>query len=410
MPRAKQQHLKQRKDGRYCAVYKGKQFMALSEKEALAMRQAYKDAQERGEDPIDTTTVFEYAYGWLPVHKASVAKNTYKAYKNYLNKLVSVVGEMIMSEVTPSDIKSVYNLFLGQSESTIKKAKMLYVDLWDCAIEDKVCKSNPCRSKGAQPHTGSSGSHRALTEEEDELILNCPADLRKAVLLMRYGGLRRGEVMCFDLDKDIDFEKKIITVSKAIHFEGNQGVEDDPKTDAGKREIPLLDILGNELKDQHGMICPMKKISTMTSSSWRSMWDHYIMQLEAYINGCPQKRWFHLTKEWKETHPDEWEKYLKLKKKDPNKAEEYRLKDWKEVTIRPHDLRHSYCTMLRNNGVDIKLAILWMGHADEKMILRIYDHPPQKRVEATVKNLNKSVNHMQNDMQRKNSSAAAVEK
>ncbi len=30
--------------------------------------------------------------------------------------------------------------------------------------------------------------------------------------------------------------------------------------------------------------------------------------------------------------------------------------------------------MLRDAGVDLKLAMKWMGHADEKMILKIYDH------------------------------------
>ncbi len=410
MPREKQQHLKQRKDGRYCAVYKGKQFMSYDEKEALAMRKAYKDAVEGGDYVEEPTTVFEYAYDWLPVHKASVATNTYNAYKNYLNKLVSKVGAMPMKDVMPSDIKDVYNLFLGQSASTIRKARMLYVDMWDCAIEDRVVKFNPCRSKGARPHDGTEGTHRALTKEEDRLILECPADLRLAVLLMRYAGLRRGEVMAFNIDDNVDFERDIVSVKTAIHFEGNKGIESDPKTDAGKREIPLLKILEKELKDKHGMICPMKQITAMTSSSWRSMWNHYKMQLEAYINGCPQRRWFHKTKEWIREHPAEWKEYQRRYRKDPNDAEAYRMREWKKVTIRPHDLRHSYCTMLRDAGVDIKLAILWMGHADEKMILRIYDHPPEDRVQRTVKNLNRRVVHMQNDMQNKTSAPAKLDK
>ena len=55
------------------------------------------------------------------------------------------------------------------------------------------------------------------------------------------------------------------------------------------------------------------------------------------------------------------------------------------VSIRCHDLRHSYCTWLRDSGVDMHQAIIWMGHTDEKMILKVYDHPGADR-ETAAKN------------------------
>jgi len=69
------------------------------------------------------------------------------------------------------------------------------------------------------------------------------------------------------------------------------------------------------------------------------------------------------------------------------------------VSIRPHDLRHTYCTMLRDAGVDMKQAMIWMGHADEKMILRIYDHVGEKRTQNSVKQVEKMLNGMQKGMQ-----------
>ena len=48
MPRPKKQHLKQRKDGRYCAVYKGIQFMGQTEAEALQAREEYKRKEHGG--------------------------------------------------------------------------------------------------------------------------------------------------------------------------------------------------------------------------------------------------------------------------------------------------------------------------------------------------------------------------
>ena len=62
------------------------------------------------------------------------------------------------------------------------------------------------------------------------------------------------------------------------------------------------------------------------------------------------------------------------------------LPPYNAVTIRPHDLRHSYCTMLRDAGVDLKVAMEWLGHADEKMILKIYDHTDE-RIKSSVEKL-----------------------
>lgn len=64
---------------------------------------------------------------------------------------------------------------------------------------------------------------------------------------------------------------------------------------------------------------------------------------------------------------------------------------WVTFDIRPHDLRHSYCTMLRDAGVDIKLAMSWLGHADEKMILRIYDHITESRTRSGMEKLEKLI-------------------
>lgn len=70
-------------------------------------------------------------------------------------------------------------------------------------------------------------------------------------------------------------------------------------------------------------------------------------------------------------------------------AEVLRLSDWKTFSVRPHDFRHSYCTMLRDAGTDLKLAMKWMGHADEKMILKIYDHVTDFRTEQALSTLEK---------------------
>ena len=80
-------------------------------------------------------------------------------------------------------------------------------------------------------------------------------------------------------------------------------------------------------------------------------------------------------------------------------AAEIDLPPWKTFDVRPHDLRHSYCTMLRDAGVDMKQAIIWMGHADEKMILKIYDHVTPERTKKAVSQVEKMLSGCQNGCQ-----------
>jgi integrase len=82
-----------------------------------------------------------------------------------------------------------------------------------------------------------------------------------------------------------------------------------------------------------------------------------------------------------------------------------------EISIRPHDLRHTYCArFLRDAGVNMKQAMIWMGHADEKMILRIYDHVGEKRTRDSINQVENMLNGMQNGMQNQPPYLLPVEK
>lgn len=356
----RRQHLSRRPDGRYLCRYKGICFYGDTEREALKAREEYKNtARHLSREPM---TVARYAAKWLPLHKHGVSKKTYNDYAKQIDALNAAIGTIQISKVTVDDAMSVYAHYEGYSESTIKRARMLYISLFDAAIENDLCQKNPFRSKQAQPDKGTVGSHRALTAEEDRLILETPAGFRLPVLVMRYAGLRRGEMLALDVDRDVDFKKGVIHVHEAVRYDSNQPIVSDPKTAAGNREVPLLDILRRELKDVHGLIARSAGGAMMSESAFKSAWDKYINTMETKLNGC-HKRWYG---------------HRRSDKALLATGEE--LPPWIEFDVRPHDLRHSYCTMLRDAGVDMNLAIAWMGHADEKMILKVYDHVQDRRI------------------------------
>ena len=107
----------------------------------------------------------------------------------------------------------------------------------------------------------------------------------------------------------------------------------------------------------------------MTESAWKRAWNSYLYALGEKKNGC-QRRWSPAP--------------------------------WHPVEIRAHDLRHSYCTMLYDFGIDLKTAMLWMGHADQSMTMQIYTHlTEQRRTEAenTLRNAEKAAFGSQNGSQ-----------
>ena len=64
-------------------------------------------------------------------------------------------------------------------------------------------------------------------------------DFGPAAMVMLYAGLRRGEVLYLDVDRDADFQKKTLTVRGAVSFcKGNRGVVTEGKTANAQPDHP----------------------------------------------------------------------------------------------------------------------------------------------------------------------------
>lgn len=390
---------KQRADGRYCCVYRGKQFMAWTADEALRLRNDYKYRCEHGIDELRPVTVCAYADEWLPLYKSGVQTNTYNQYAGLFDILKSVIGDLNMSAVTPDDVARVWKKFDGSSHSQIRKAVYLYRRLFDSGMENGYCRRNPFRSEVIPVPKGKSGSHRAITDEERRLIESTPHRLQPAAMLMLYAGLRRGEVLALRYNH---ITEESISVHQAVTFAGADPELKDTKNESSMRTVPLFAPLRPFFLDENGK--PLKKFSYVlpsasgalcSESAWKRAWQSYISALETALNGV-EKRWYHRTKEWKLSHPDEWRAYEHLRRTKPKQAEDYRLAGWRPVTIRAHDLRHSFCEWTISSGVDPRTVMNWMGHADERMIMKIYDHVTDKREAAAIALVNSAY---ANDMQ-----------
>lgn len=324
--------LRKRDDQLFRAWYKGKQFYGHTEAEAKAKRDEYKYECEHGIEQQKEMTVYDYSVFWLQTYKKGVADKTYDNYAAIINRMTDAIGDKLLSAVTPNDMKKVWNQFAGQSQSLINKGRFLYSGIFRSAIENGYCKHNPVAAPSAKPHKGTVGSHRALTKEEVRLIETVPHRASAGVKVMLYAGLRRGETLA--LRKE-DIHDDRIFVTKAVRFVHNRPLVTNPKTASSVRSLPLFAPLKPVFDDVEDYVFPDASGDICTEQAFKRTWNSYLHTLSAAAGH--------------------------------------------EISFLPHDLRHTFVTNCRDKGIDIHTCMLWCGHTDEKMILRIYDHVSEER-------------------------------
>ena len=376
MPRGRRPHLKQRKDGRFCKIYKGQQIMGRSEDEVYDRYDEIVRLESEGMKK--PTTVGEYGAAWLPIAFPSVRDSTYRGLATHLQKLVDVIGTEKLNEITPTMVKRVYaEKYLGMSNSYIKSGRQLFCSLFDAAVADGYCRSNPARDRAAAPPKGKPVKEVKFTPQHREWIETLCTDHRcyPVVMMMLYAGLRPQEAKAVNIDRDVDFINDIITVQSTAHVNGQKyAFSDDMKTGWSERQVPLFKPLKQALKGKEGYLITSAHGKPVTIQTWKVAWNSYKHCMETAINGM-EHRWYGRTKEHK--------KILEAGGQLP---------DWIEFDITPYTLRKAFCRFCRDNKVELNCCIRWMGHKDASMILKVYDEVSDDRSAAEAARLNEMIN------------------
>ena len=372
MPREKKKKLKKRPDGRYACRYRNQWFYSYDHDDCLRQREAFKEAEKRGQTVY---FVHEYAEKWAGNSFANVTPKTANGNRRHIQKMVNVIGDLPVSDVKPSDIKSVYaKEYRGMSQSYTLAGKQLICALFDSAVADGLILSNPARDRTSKPDRGKSGGHRSITPQERELILTRCTDHRMypAAMVMLYAGLRPQEAKALDIDRDVDFDREIITVRETAHVDGQKyAFSAVGKTARANRTVPLLPPLKQALFGKHGLLMTKANGEPVTRTVAAFMWTSYKRQIEKELNGMT-RNWYGRTREHKAIL-----------------AAGGKLPPWVSFDVTPYDLRHSFATMCRSQvpPIEMHTVIKWMGHSDATMILQIYDSVPDERDNAEAKRL-----------------------
>lgn len=367
MPRERKNKI--RKDNRFRRRYHGIEFYStISDDDAKAKRDEYIRNEQAG--LIRQASVIDYALPWLKRTYPNVSNSTKTGLAIHLQHLIDEIGNKQISAVVPSDIKGVYSRqYKGVSNSYLKAARQLFSALFDSAVADGLCRSNPARDKTAKPHKGSLPNTRPITKQERIWIETLCTDHRAypVVMTMLYAGLRPQEAKAILIERDVDFVNNTITVRETAHNNGQKyDYTEQGKTAWSNRQIPLFPPLKTALEGRKGYLITSAHGERVTHTTWRVVWNSYITHMETAINGI-DRRWYGKRKD-----------QLKLK-------EEGTLPDWISLDIVPYSLRKSFCVMCRDSGVELNTCRKWMGHADSKMILQVYDSVSEDRSEQERK-------------------------
>lgn len=219
----------------------------------------------------------------------------------------------------------------------------------DAIANDNLTK-NPCT--GIKKIKVIHGKRKILTSEQDKKLL--ASNHKHAIFfrVLRYIGMRRQEIVPLEPD-DIDLDNKIIMIYKAVSFAKNQPTLKTTKNKKS-RKVPIPDIIYNELKERVEY-CRKHKLK-------------YLFYKQTNNNSM-------LSQEAIRCMTDSFCKDIGF-----------------EFT--PHQLRHSYCTMLYYAGIGLKEAQSLMGHSSAKMVYDIYTHLDAEK-ETPINPINDYLNNEQ---------------
>jgi len=282
--------------------------------------------------------------------KENELKARSKKNKKYMMEayVISYFGEKAMNEIAPADIISWQNEIQANhcfSESYLRMIQNQLTALFTHAERIYGLKENPCKRVKKMGKS----DERSLTfwtiDEYEAFIRTFQEGSKNRLIfeILFWTGIREGELLALT-QNDIDVGQQKLSVSKTYYRIDGVDVITVPKTPNSIRTIDLPTFLVDEIKDYYTKLYGCPSDERLFSQSAKAL------------------------QELMKRH---------IKKADVKK-------------IRVHDLRHSHCAYLINQGVQPLIIKERLGHKDIKVTLNTYGHlypSEQKKVASLLDNL-----------------------
>ena len=363
----------QRKDGRYAYKYQDKngksKFMyswRLTDTDPVpkgkrfgrSLRDLERDLQRDLFDGIDSSgkkMVLWQLYEKHNALKPNVRQSTETGRKYLMDILKSdTLGNMSIEAIKPSDTKewAIRMKKNGYSYQTINNYKRSLKACFYTALNDDLVRKNPFNWNLSDVLEDDTEHKTALTDEQVNVLLSFVQidgvyqKYYNAIVVLLHTGLRISE-LCGLTTSDIDFEKGFIQVNHQINYDKGKYSINEPKTDSGIREIPMLEPVRKALMDEIKGRIDVQQILIDGYSDFVFLNQK---SLPMYAH-CYSNAFSSLIKKYNKYH----------------KGNELPL-------ITPHTLRHTFCTNMANKKITPNTLQYIMEHKNITMTLGYYTH------------------------------------
>ncbi len=366
----------QRKDGYY--IYRwtsrnGKRH-CVTAKTLPELRKKEEEIQKDRSDgiraDIQSVTLNDVYALWCSM-KRGLKDNTFQNYQYMYRTFVEPdLGRMKIVTLKKSDVKRFYNCLAEERNlkvSTIDSIHTVLHQVLDAAVDDRYLRNNPSDNvlkELKQSHNFGTKRRKALTAEEQKLFLDFLRKDRQychwypVFAVMAGTGMRVGEITGLRWE-DIDFEEEMIDINHTLVYY-NHAVNGcyfnvhTPKTEAGKRKIPMLGYVKEAfLEEKHN-----QEINGI----------HCKVTIDGYTDFIFVNRF------GAAQHQGTLNKALRRITRDCN--EKILLHNPNPKVLLPrfscHSLRHSFTTRLVEQNVNLKVIQDCLGHKDIETTLNIY--------------------------------------
>lgn len=298
-----------------------------------------------------------------------------------------------IAEIKYSDVLQFYYHLLNQqgiSLGTLDSVHCLLHPTFQLAVRDEIIRKNPTDGvmKEISRESGKNrGVRHALTIEQQrcfmEYIANHPIYYHwwPMFTILLGTGCRIGEALGLRW-QDLDFENRVISINHSLVYYPANGSNKCvlrvslPKTDAGIRTIPMLDIV----KDAFEMLYEEQKENGFNETEIDGMTGFIFCNRFGSV-----------------PNPQTVNHTIKRIANKYNADEVVRAKkEHRDPIILPnfscHHLRHTFCTRLCENETNLKVIQSIMGHKNIETTLDIYAEATEKKKQESFENLAAKLN------------------
>lgn len=328
--------------------------------------------------------------------KASTRANYQRIWKN---RVQNDLGLLKVVQLRKSHIKRFYTMLsrAGYSHSMIHLIHIIILPTLELAVDDDIIRKNPAKGALSSECGAEAREKMILTEVQQNKLLafieesNVYNIYMPMLVIMLELGLRCGEVMGLRWS-DLYVSDHILTIDHQLIYknygDGCKFHISQPKTVAGIRNIPLTKKVLQAFSKQ-------REINMMLGRRCD-------VEIEGYTD------FIFVTKNNRPYMPYGINNMLYNMVDAYNKEElAHAKKQHRKAELLPkisaHCLRHTACTNMARNGMNIKVIQYILGHSDSSVTMDVYNHLNnnidirnevlriETNLENTVPNLEKKV-------------------